>query len=192
MSKITYANKQALNENTSIADINKVKASDLNEIKTVVNQNDDNTTTNTTEISTINNNIGNLDNLETTNKSSVVNSINEINNRFTYSTEEKVIGKWENGKPLYEKAITFTDFERTGTDTYKNHNIPNIDLAFINFSKSFGTQPSGETVVGNYAYNTAYSFQISGANRNAILYSVGSSIAMSSITVTLNYTKTTD
>lgn len=192
MSKITYANKQALNENTSIADINKVKASDLNEIKTVVNQNDDNTTTNTTEISTINNNIGDLNNLETTDKSSVVNAINEINNRFTYSTEEKVIGKWVNGKLLYKKTITFTDFERTGGDTYKEHNIPNIDLAFIDFSKSFGTQPSGETVVGNYAYNTAYSFQISGANKNAILYSVGSSIAMSSITVTLNYTKTTD
>lgn len=199
MSKITYADKQALNENTSIADINKVKASDLNEIKTVVNQNDDTTTNNTTEINTIktsietiNTNIGNLNNLETTDKTNVVNSINEINNRFTYSTDEKVIGKWTNGKPLYEKTITFTDFERTGSDTYKEHNIPNIDLAFIDFSKSFGLQPSGETVVGNYAYGTAYSFQISGANKNAILYSVGSSIAMSAITVTLNYTKTTD
>ena len=192
MSKITYANKQALNENTSIADINKVKASDLNEIKAVVNQNDDNTATNTTEISTITKNIGDLNNLETTDKSSVVNAINEIDNRFTYSTDEKVIGKWINGKPLYGKTITFTDFERTGSDTYKEHNIPNIDLVFIDFSKSFGTQPSGESVVGNYAYNTVYSFQINGANKNAILYSVGSSIAMSSITVTLNLTKTTD
>lgn len=109
-----------------------------------------------------------------------------------YSTDERVIGKWTNGKSLYEKTITFTDFERTGIDTYKEHNIPNVDLVFINFSKSFGTQPSGETVVGSYAYNTAYSFQISGANKNAILYSVGSSIAMSAITVTLDYTKTTD
>jgi hypothetical protein len=109
-----------------------------------------------------------------------------------YSTDERVIGKWINGKPLYEKTITFTDFERTGGDTYKEHNIPNVDLAFINFSKSFGTQPSGETVLGNYAYNTVYAFQINGVNKNAILYSVGSSIAMSSITVTLDYTKTTD
>lgn len=115
-----------------------------------------------------------------------------LDNMYNFSTDEKVIGKWTNGKPLYEKTITFTDFERTGGDTYKNHNIPNIDLAFINFSKSFGLQPSGETVIGSYAYNTVYSFQISGANRNAILYSVGSSIAMSAITVTLNYTKTTD
>ena len=41
MSKITYQNKVAINENPSVADINKVKASDMNEIKNVVNANDD-------------------------------------------------------------------------------------------------------------------------------------------------------
>lgn len=38
MSKITFTDKQALNENANIPDINKVKDSDLNEIKSVVNQ----------------------------------------------------------------------------------------------------------------------------------------------------------
>ena len=41
MSKIIYANKVALNQNSNIADINKVKADDMNEIKTVVNTNYD-------------------------------------------------------------------------------------------------------------------------------------------------------
>lgn len=41
MSKITYSNKVALNENASIADINKIKDADMNEIKTVVNSNYD-------------------------------------------------------------------------------------------------------------------------------------------------------
>ena len=41
MSKITYADKVPLYENTDIADINKVKADDMNEIKNVVNANDD-------------------------------------------------------------------------------------------------------------------------------------------------------
>jgi hypothetical protein len=41
MSKITYTNKVALNENNDIADINKVKADDMNEIKECVNNNDD-------------------------------------------------------------------------------------------------------------------------------------------------------
>lgn len=41
MSKITYANKVALYENSDIADINKVTADDMNEIKDCVNNNDD-------------------------------------------------------------------------------------------------------------------------------------------------------
>ena len=41
MSKITYADKVTLNENPNVADVNKVKASDMNEIKNVVNANDD-------------------------------------------------------------------------------------------------------------------------------------------------------
>ena len=37
MAQITYADKVALNENSAIADINKVNATDMNEIKSVVN-----------------------------------------------------------------------------------------------------------------------------------------------------------
>ena len=54
MAKITYENKVALNENASIPDINKVNASDMNEIKSVVNGND--------------NNVGHISTLKTTNK----------------------------------------------------------------------------------------------------------------------------
>ena len=39
ITRITYSNKVDLNENTSIANINKVMASDMNEIKSVVNNN---------------------------------------------------------------------------------------------------------------------------------------------------------
>lgn len=42
MAKITYENKVALNVNSDIADVNKCNATDLNEIKEVVNTNDDN------------------------------------------------------------------------------------------------------------------------------------------------------
>lgn len=40
MAQITYTNKQFLNQNSDIADINKVNDSDMNEIKNVVNEND--------------------------------------------------------------------------------------------------------------------------------------------------------
>lgn len=39
ITRITYLNKADLNQNTSVANINKVMASDMNEIKTVVNNN---------------------------------------------------------------------------------------------------------------------------------------------------------
>ena len=39
MAQITYADKTAMNVNSSIPDINKVNASDMNEIKSVVNGN---------------------------------------------------------------------------------------------------------------------------------------------------------
>lgn len=38
MAKITYSNKSALSEQTEIADVNKVKADDMNEIKSVINE----------------------------------------------------------------------------------------------------------------------------------------------------------
>lgn len=53
VSIITYSNKVALNENQSVADINKVKADDMNEIKTVVNNNATETSKNTTDIANI-------------------------------------------------------------------------------------------------------------------------------------------
>ena len=64
MSKIGFADKVALNENASIPDINKCKASDMNEIKQVVNENDDK--------------VGDLTNLSTPNKNNIVGAINSI------------------------------------------------------------------------------------------------------------------
>lgn len=48
MSKITYTNKVAINENADIPNINKITDNDMNEIKTVVNNNDDIVTNATT------------------------------------------------------------------------------------------------------------------------------------------------
>lgn len=42
MAKVTFEDKVTLNENADIPNINKCRASDLNEIKSVVNENDDN------------------------------------------------------------------------------------------------------------------------------------------------------
>lgn len=67
MAKITYADKSAINQNTQIPDVNKVNASDMNQIKATVNANDDK--------------VGELSSLNTTNKSSIVAAVNEVNSK---------------------------------------------------------------------------------------------------------------
>ena len=70
--QITYDDKVDLVVATNTANINKVTANDMNEIKSVVNANAD-------TLVTTNSNIGTLYNLTTTDKTSVVNAINELN-----------------------------------------------------------------------------------------------------------------
>ena len=53
MSKITYTDKVTLNENPNVADVNKVKASDMNEIKNVVNANDKSTVYHTINLASL-------------------------------------------------------------------------------------------------------------------------------------------
>ena len=64
MGKITYADKETLYTNADIPANKKVQSSDMNEIKQVVNEND--------------NKVGELNNLNTNDKSNVINAINEI------------------------------------------------------------------------------------------------------------------
>ena len=96
MSKITYADKVTLNENPNVADINKFKADDLNEIKNVVNANDDN--------------VGDLADLKTTDISSVVNSVNELVDKVDYEISTSgnwTIKKYDNGYvEMWLNAVT--------------------------------------------------------------------------------------
>lgn len=74
MAKITYEDKEFLNKNENIADKNKVNDTDLNQIKEVVNGNDDK--------------IGDLSNLNTINKDSLVGAINELLPIVLYETDK--------------------------------------------------------------------------------------------------------
>ena len=170
MSKITYTDKVALNVNSDIADINKCNASDLNEIKEVVNTNDDN--------------IGELSNLNTTNKSSMVDAINEVNNKFNYSTEEQVIGKWTNGKPLYRKIVS--------GNVPQSDNYPTVATGITNLDKVVSI-----SVVLAYGDNRQYftsvrynNYYLSKENDNKI--TIVAPDVEGDATFTIYYTKTTD
>ena len=166
MSKITYTNKVAINENAEISDINKVTDSDMNEIKAVVNNNDD-------DLITINTKLTNL---------------------ITYSTDEIRVGTWMN-KPLYRKVYILSAIAGNNSYTL-NPAPSNVDIMWFDLSATFLLQEStGYARQGIDPGSTApdYDFSARVVSKTSVNIYVGNSIANNStIYATLLYTKTTD
>lgn len=166
MSKITYTNKVAINENVEIPDINKVTDSDMNEIKTVVNNNDDNMTA-------INTN---------------------LTNATTYSTDEIRVGTWMN-KPLYRKVYILSAVAGNSSYTL-NPAPSNVDLMWFDLSATFLLQEStgyARQGIDAGASDPGYDFSARVVSKESVNIYVGNSIANNStIYATLLYTKTTD
>ena len=112
INQITYATKSDINTSSTPAS-NKVVASDLNEIKTVVNGNATN--------------IGDLSNLSTT-STNIVGAINEINaKKQVYSTSEVLTDKtWIDNSPIYRK--TFKSTGNTGSMVQIAHGITGLKV----------------------------------------------------------------
>ena len=180
MAKITYENKVALNVNSDIADINKVNASDLNEIKNVVNSNDDM--------------VGDLTQLNTTNKSSMVNAINEVNTndirRSTYSTDEQVIGKWINGKPLYRKVLNVGTVAEQ--KSYITHNIANLGKLVNLYGTCNRNDNVQQIMPANYTNWEIYLYDISSIEISIYFSANQWNKSPYDIVVIMEYTKTTD
>lgn len=150
MAKITYENKEFLNKNKNIADKNKVNDTDLNEIKEVVNGNDDK--------------IGDLSDLNTTNKDSLVNSINEINTHLS----EVVLYKNTNHLDkfvLNDDASNYKYFiVRLIGNIYPDY-IKEETLLLINpNSKTFSHHACWYNFSNNQMYGGAFIFSILGKN----------------------------
>lgn len=119
MAKIQFEDKVALNENSNIPDVNKCKATDMNEIKSVVNGNDDL--------------VGDLSTLNTTNKSSIVGAINELK-KFVGNGDEGYVIFPNNFKIVWGKVPT-TKF-RDGL--IKKHTL-NLPINFESFNIAFAS-----------------------------------------------------
>lgn len=126
MAKITYENKVALNVNSDIADVNKCNATDLNEIKNVVNENDDN--------------MGLLSNLNTTNKSNLVSAINEVNILLrniveSGSNDNGTWIKWADGTMVIRqsKVHSSSTINTTDGNIYRGNlgTMPDFPVEFI-------------------------------------------------------------
>lgn len=160
MSKITYTNKVTLNDYPDIANINKCTADDLNEIKTVVNANDDN--------------VGNLADLDTSDTSSVVDAINETYKNNTYSTTEQVVGKWIDGKSIYRKVIDIGALPDTAQKTVAS----GVDFSTAFLVKMYGVcKYSGSNVSFPLPFaNPAtleYSIMLNIDNQNNVVITTG-------------------
>lgn len=125
-----------------------------------------------------------------------------------YSTEEKMIGRWVNGKPIYQRTIEYTVTEAKATGSAKNYiisqmqnnnlrpiedsidSIIDTDLVIVEADgNSFVDQY--DYYVGNYI-NNALSEDVNNLHLSVSLPS-GSSIAINSkFYVTVKYTKRKD
>ena len=122
---------------------------------------------------------------------------------YIYSLEEREVGVFTDGKPLYQKTI-FKDYNSSfvGSEITWNHGIANIDtcvdfIASANFAGS-----SQKNRLQPYQYNQnqtpvrgATTILCYGFNQTNTVWEIGSiwaSNAYSKLVVTLFYTKTTD
>lgn len=134
-------------------------------------------------INGIDENVGNLTVLTTTNKDNLVGAINEVNNKFDYSTEEQVIGKWTNGKPIYRKIVSGAVSQ---SDLYPTvaTGITNLDkVVSISLVLAYGDNRQ-------YFSSTRYTYYLDKENNNKI--TIVAPDITGDATFTIFYTKTTD
>lgn len=116
-----------------------------------------------------------------------------------YSTTEKIIGKWIDGKPLYRKTITFTSTISANATTSIAHNITNAKNIFIDYGASFMEANIGTdnymsyslSLIG-YAGNITDKMYCYVTPTNINFYSNGAWGKNWTKHITLKYTKTTD
>lgn len=164
--KLTYANKVAINENADIPNVNKVTDDDMNEIKTVVNNNDD-------DMITINTN---------------------LTNATTYSTTEKIVGTWIDGKPIYKKTVAIS-FPTSSTSSSTYHNISNISMVIFAYIVWYDTTDNKWYI--NFKDTTGdYYIEFDGVTSNEITIKSGTDYNWNGRTkdryAILYYTKTND
>lgn len=143
MSKITYANKVAINENANIPNINKITDDDMNEIKEVVNNNDD-------DLATTNANIATM---------------------TSYSTSETRVGTWIDGKPIYRIVKSFatatSKTNNSATISISTLNVDNMINIYGSTSGNFMLLGDSQAITWNannitIYFNNSSAYSVSG------------------------------
>lgn len=103
-----------------------------------------------------------------------------------YSTDEKVIGTWIDGKPLYRKVVTHSTFT---TGSMVDHNIQNVD--HIHLGVGTNAIRSDGLIITNY-YTSSNDFFVQIVTKTQVHASYKTANTLSNFTFVLEYTKTTD
>lgn len=112
-----------------------------------------------------------------------------------FSTTERVVGEWINGKPIYAKTII--DYPTySGEQVRIDLNVSNIELVWVDKGNSFLLSSGGNTYcgIGNDG-NDGYWFDIRQVlpSQGYLNCKIGQSIySNSTVYITIFYTKTTD
>ena len=106
-----------------------------------------------------------------------------------YSTDEKVVGTWIDGKPLYQKTYTIASMSKDGhvdVDT-------DIEYAFV-VAKTYRRSKNGIDV-DDYWYNTGDYANVRATvqdNHTLRIVNCTSNSTLTDVVITIQYTKTTD
>lgn len=120
--------------------------------------------------------------------------ITQEGDEMYFSVDEKVVGRWINNKPLYQKMIFIDDNDPTTSWTSKtiNHNISNVE--YINGYGYF--QETYDSAKTTFALNTVSGggdfFRITFKSDSVIIGRSSNWVMQGYMWIILNYTKTTD
>ena len=116
-----------------------------------------------------------------------------------FSSEEKLIGTWIDGKPLYTKTIQFTPTSNGYSAVFFSHDISNVETIYIDGQNSFEASGTVTTpiklsfgITDAGAIKMEYLFEILSVDSTKVSYRMGPSASVTSVILTLRYTKTID
>lgn len=121
--------------------------------------------------------------------SEVATDLENTDNKFNFSTTEKVVGTWINGKPLYQKTLTGT-ISSVSSGNNINHEISNLETVVK--VEGMAVYATSLFVPINF-YNTESLRTYAFVSTTAIaLWVKDNNFLNKPFYITIQYTKTTD
>lgn len=114
---------------------------------------------------------------------------------MNYTLEEKIIGTWVDGRPLYQKTLYFTSGWKIGGEIAMPHGIENVDDIWLEsalWRRSDDTRqniPNEHSMVGAWGSGL---YDIKTDTFTLFMGTLNNDFTIKYMYITFNYTKTTD